>query len=72
MRAGFDTTVQRLCSVTCCTTAGSTPHTQQLPVFEAAMQFAKTEGIIPAPESAHAIKGATVTKQRPPARGQNA
>jgi len=28
----------------------------QNPVFEAAMTFAKTEGIIPAPESAHAIK----------------
>jgi tryptophan synthase beta chain len=30
----------------------------QLPVFESAMTFARTEGIIPAPESAHAIKGA--------------
>lgn len=30
----------------------------QNPVFEAAMQFAQTEGIIPAPETAHAIKGA--------------
>jgi tryptophan synthase beta chain len=29
----------------------------QLPVFEAALQFAGTEGIIPAPESAHAIRG---------------
>jgi len=28
----------------------------QIPVFEAAVQFARTEGIIPAPESAHAIK----------------
>jgi tryptophan synthase beta chain len=28
----------------------------QLPVFDAAVQFAKTEGIIPAPESAHAIR----------------
>ncbi len=27
-------------------------------VFDAAVQFAKTEGIIPAPESAHAIRGA--------------
>jgi tryptophan synthase beta chain len=26
--------------------------------FEAAMTFAKSEGIIPAPESSHAIKGA--------------
>jgi tryptophan synthase beta chain len=30
----------------------------QLATFEAAVQFAKTEGIIPAPESAHAIRGA--------------
>jgi tryptophan synthase beta chain len=29
---------------------------QQRAVFEAAMQFARTEGIIPAPESAHAIR----------------
>ncbi|OGY45820.1 MAG: TrpB-like pyridoxal-phosphate dependent enzyme [Candidatus Buchananbacteria bacterium RIFCSPHIGHO2_01_FULL_44_11] len=28
----------------------------QLPVFEAAMKFARNQGIIPAPESAHAIK----------------
>jgi tryptophan synthase beta chain len=30
----------------------------QIPVFEAAVQFARTEGILPAPESAHAIRGA--------------
>ena len=30
----------------------------QNPVFEAAVTFAKTEGIIPAPETAHAIKAA--------------
>ncbi len=30
----------------------------QLGTFEAAIQFANTEGIIPAPESAHAIRGA--------------
>jgi len=30
----------------------------QVPVFESAVQFARTEGIIPAPESAHAIKAA--------------
>ncbi len=30
----------------------------QNPVFQAADLFAKTEGIVPAPESAHAIKGA--------------
>jgi tryptophan synthase beta chain len=28
----------------------------QVPVFEAAVQFARTEGILPAPESAHAIR----------------
>src|SRR5260370_12478322 len=28
----------------------------QLATFQAALQFARTEGIIPAPESAHAIK----------------
>ena len=30
----------------------------QTKVFEAAIQFARTEGIIPAPESAHAVRGA--------------
>jgi len=30
----------------------------QLAVFEAALQFSRTEGIIPAPESAHAIRAA--------------
>jgi tryptophan synthase beta chain len=30
----------------------------QLPVFESALQFARTEGILPAPESAHAIRAA--------------
>jgi tryptophan synthase beta chain len=30
----------------------------QNPCFEAAVQFARTEGIIPAPESSHAIRGA--------------
>ncbi len=30
----------------------------QVGVFEAAVQFARTEGIIPAPESAHAVKAA--------------
>ncbi len=30
----------------------------QIPVFEAAAQFARSEGIIPAPESAHAIRAA--------------
>jgi tryptophan synthase beta chain len=31
---------------------------EQKPVFEAAVQFAQAEGIVPAPESAHAIRGA--------------
>jgi tryptophan synthase beta chain len=30
----------------------------QVPVFDAALQFARTEGILPAPESAHAIRAA--------------
>jgi len=30
----------------------------QNPAFESAVMFARTEGIIPAPETAHAIKGA--------------
>jgi tryptophan synthase beta chain len=30
----------------------------QIPVFEAAVQFARSEGILPAPESAHAIRAA--------------
>jgi len=30
----------------------------QLPVFDAAVQFARSEGILPAPESAHAIRAA--------------
>ncbi len=33
---------------------------QQLPVFEAGVQFARTEGIVPAPEANHAVKGAIV------------
>ncbi len=31
---------------------------KQNPVFEAALTFSRTEGIIPAPEAAHAVKGA--------------
>ncbi len=31
---------------------------RQLGVFEAAVLFARTEGVLPAPESAHAIRGA--------------
>jgi tryptophan synthase beta chain len=33
---------------------------EQTDIFEAAVRFARTEGIIPAPESAHAIKSAIV------------
>jgi len=36
----------------------------QLPTFEAALQFAQTEGIIPAPETAHAIR-ATIDSRAP-------
>jgi tryptophan synthase beta chain len=31
---------------------------RQLPVFAAALDFARSEGILPAPESAHAIRAA--------------
>jgi tryptophan synthase beta chain len=31
---------------------------RQIPTFEAALQFARAEGIVPAPESAHAIRAA--------------
>ena len=31
---------------------------QQSATFEAGMQFARTEGIVPAPEAAHAVRGA--------------
>src|SRR5512141_2942872 len=31
---------------------------KQIPTFDAALQFARTEGIVPAPESAHAIRAA--------------
>jgi tryptophan synthase beta chain len=31
---------------------------QQLEVFKAAVEFARAEGIVPAPETAHAIKAA--------------
>jgi tryptophan synthase beta chain len=39
---------------------------EQLDVFKAAILFAKTEGIIPAPESAHAIKAAIDVAKRAP------
>jgi tryptophan synthase beta chain len=31
---------------------------QQLPTFEAGVLFARTEGVVPAPEAAHAVRGA--------------
>jgi tryptophan synthase beta chain len=37
---------------------------RQVEVFEAAVAFARAEGIIPAPESAHAIKGAIDAARR--------
>jgi tryptophan synthase beta chain len=36
----------------------------QTEVFSAALEFARTEGIIPAPESAHAIRGAIDAARR--------
>jgi len=42
----------------------------QLETFEAALLFAKTEGIIPAPESAHAIRGALIEALRAKEEGK--
>ena len=57
--AACATTARRRCSATCCTRATSRPsRILRLPVFEAAVQFARTEGILPAPESSHAIRAA--------------
>lgn len=42
---------------------------EQTAVFEAAVQFARTEGIIPAPESAHAILSAIVEAKKAKAEG---
>jgi tryptophan synthase beta chain len=42
----------------------------QNPVFEAACLFAETEGIIPAPETAHAVKGAIDEARRCKETGQ--
>ena len=39
---------------------------QQLECFEAGLLFARTEGIIPAPESTHAIRGAIIEALRDP------
>lgn len=42
----------------------------QTAVFEAAVQFARTEGILPAPESAHAILGAVDEAKKAKAEGR--
>jgi tryptophan synthase beta chain len=42
----------------------------QTSVFEAAVQFAKSEGIIPAPETAHAIRGALDEAERAKEEGK--
>ena len=45
---------------------------RQNETFEAAVQFARTEGIIPAPESAHAIRAAIEEARRPRRRARSA
>jgi tryptophan synthase beta chain len=42
----------------------------QIPVFEAAVKFARTEAIIPAPESAHAIRAAVDEALKAKERGE--
>jgi tryptophan synthase beta chain len=42
---------------------------QQREIFESATLFARTEGIVPAPESAHAVHGAVAEAGRADARG---
>ena len=42
----------------------------QLPVFKSAETFARSEGIIPAPESAHAIHGAVVEAEKAKEEGK--
>jgi tryptophan synthase beta chain len=43
----------------------------QTRVFESAVQFARTEGIIPAPESSHAIRAAIEEAQAADAAGED-
>ncbi|MFV0437660.1 MAG: TrpB-like pyridoxal phosphate-dependent enzyme [Desulfopila sp.] len=43
---------------------------QQLECFEAGVLFARTEGIIPAPETCHAIRGAIIEAMREPKKEQ--
>ena len=42
----------------------------QISCFEAALEFARTEGIIPAPESSHAIRGAIEAARRAEEEGR--
>ena len=42
----------------------------QLATFEAALLFARTEGLVPAPESAHAIRGAIIEAMDAKAKGE--
>jgi tryptophan synthase beta chain len=42
----------------------------QLEVFEAAVLFARSEGILPAPESSHAIRGAVIEALDAKAKGE--
>ncbi len=59
MRAACATTLWRRSSASSTTKAFIEAKAYpQNPCFEAAVLFAKTEGIIPAPESSHAIRGA--------------
>ena len=44
---------------------------KQMPTFEAAVQFARTEGILPAPESAHAIRVAIDEALKAKAEGKS-
>jgi tryptophan synthase beta chain len=43
----------------------------QLPCFEAAVTFARSEGIVPAPESSHAIKAAVEEARKADAEGRS-
>ncbi|WP_246367521.1 TrpB-like pyridoxal phosphate-dependent enzyme [Kibdelosporangium persicum] len=45
---------------------------RQRAVFASAVRFAETEGILPAPESAHAVHGAAVEAKRADERGESA
>ncbi|MFA5100441.1 MAG: TrpB-like pyridoxal phosphate-dependent enzyme [Candidatus Omnitrophota bacterium] len=55
-----------LISALCAKKIVDTVSCEQLDIFKAAMLFAQTEGTIPAPESAHAIKAAIDVARRAP------